>query len=228
MVACSSRVIVAATTEKLGERGNWQIASLDEIDDLVLTTSAPPALAARFPRDPRCVLHPRLRYRVVGHAGALRQVTHGHQRCHAGPGAALPGRRFAAGDAAVRRARRAPGLPSGDGGQHVADLPQRARAGVGRHGLAAGTGVVRVRCRGGGDGLHDERAGGDRRARSPARDDVRLPCLLQHRRVPWCGHHARTAQRTAATVGVGACRRGRHAAGDAVVGVILAPRAHAA
>ncbi|MDH0105004.1 DeoR/GlpR family DNA-binding transcription regulator, partial [Stenotrophomonas maltophilia] len=48
MVACSSRVIVAATTEKLGARGNWQIASLDEIDDLVLTTTAPPALAARF------------------------------------------------------------------------------------------------------------------------------------------------------------------------------------
>ena len=48
MVACSSRVIVAATTEKLGARGHWQIAGLDEIDDLVLTTSAPPALAARF------------------------------------------------------------------------------------------------------------------------------------------------------------------------------------
>ncbi|EMF59320.1 DeoR/GlpR family DNA-binding transcription regulator [Stenotrophomonas maltophilia] len=48
MVACSSRIIVAATTEKLGARGHWQIASLDEIDDLVLTTSAPPALAARF------------------------------------------------------------------------------------------------------------------------------------------------------------------------------------
>ena len=59
MVACSSRVIVAATTEKLGARGNWQIASLDEIDDLVLTTSAPPALAARF-RAAGITVHPTL------------------------------------------------------------------------------------------------------------------------------------------------------------------------
>jgi len=57
MVACSSRVIVAATTEKLGARGNWQIASLDEIDDLVLTTTAPPALAARF-RAAGIAVHP--------------------------------------------------------------------------------------------------------------------------------------------------------------------------
>ena len=56
MVACSSRVIVAATTEKL-VRGNWQIASLDEIDDLVLTTTAPPALAARF-RAAGIAVHP--------------------------------------------------------------------------------------------------------------------------------------------------------------------------
>ncbi|WMJ68084.1 DeoR/GlpR family DNA-binding transcription regulator [Stenotrophomonas sp. 24(2023)] len=48
MVACSSRIIVAATTDKLGARGTWQVASLEEIDDLVLTTSAPPALAAHF------------------------------------------------------------------------------------------------------------------------------------------------------------------------------------
>lgn len=57
MVACSSRVIVAATCEKLGARGTWQIASLDEIDDLVLTTTAPPALAARF-RAAGIAVHP--------------------------------------------------------------------------------------------------------------------------------------------------------------------------
>ncbi|MET4599869.1 DeoR/GlpR family transcriptional regulator of sugar metabolism [Stenotrophomonas sp. 2694] len=57
MVACSSRIIVAATSEKLGARGNWQIASLDDIDDLVLTTSAPPALAARF-RAAGITVHP--------------------------------------------------------------------------------------------------------------------------------------------------------------------------
>jgi hypothetical protein len=165
MVACSSRVIVAATTEKLGARGNWQIASLDEIDDLVLTTTAPPALAARFraagiavhptppdrtahvpcqpracrtARDPRCVLHSRLRHRAVGHPGAVRQGTHRDQRRHAGPGAALPRCRFAAGDAVVRRAGRAPRLPAGDGGQQPADLPDRARPGAGRFGLDAG------------------------------------------------------------------------------------------
>ena len=57
MLACASRVIVAATTEKLGARGVWQVAALDEIDDLVLTTSAPAALAERF-RAAGIAVHP--------------------------------------------------------------------------------------------------------------------------------------------------------------------------
>lgn len=60
MLACSSRVIVAATDDKLGARATWQVAALDEIDDLVLTTTAPPALARCF-HDAGIAVHPALR-----------------------------------------------------------------------------------------------------------------------------------------------------------------------
>ncbi len=132
MVACSSRVIVAATTEKLGARGNWQIASLDEIDDLVLTTTAPPALAARFraagitplpltvplmsvANRARAEQHAtRAAFFIPGFATALWATLVPFAKARTGIndatlGLVLPRCRFAAGDAVVRRAGRAPG-----------------------------------------------------------------------------------------------------------------------
>jgi hypothetical protein len=245
MVACSSRVIVAATTEKLGARGNWQIASLDEIDDLVLTTThrphwrplpppasrcIPPPLtdrhvrqprACRTARDPRCVLIPGFATALwatlvpfASHAPDISDATLGLVLLCLGAGSllAMP---------LSERARRA-WLPSGDGGQQLL-ICLSVPGWPGRLGLAAGlvlfvfgAAVGAMDCT-----MNVQAVIVEREARRVMMSGFRL---LQHRRLPRRGHHDRAAVGTAATVGVGADRRRRHAAGDAAVGVVLAQR----
>ena len=174
-------------------------------------------------RHPCRLLHSRIRHRRVGADGALCQGQGRADRCQPWCSAAVPGAGFVAGDAAGGCADWAAGLPPGDGDHLRDDAVRPALAGAGALAGGAGRGAVRVRRRRRCTGLCDEHAGGRGRARRRARNDVRLPRLLQHRWLRRRRLHDRPADSGHAAVAGRAGLSGSTAAGCGSVGAALAP-----